>query len=139
MIVGELPPQSIDRLDRDDLVAPAKKNGVKVPLLVNNAVLKALSVRIGDRFQTADEFENALKNHQNNPVKLLLIGMGGILIAITIALVVVDKDNSNPPDNTESPDKPVVEVTPTPPDSDNTEKPSPVPPDKPVIEVTQYR
>ncbi len=57
MIMGELPPPSLDRLDRDDLIAPAPK----ISSSLNNAVLKALSVRIGDRFQTADEFEIALK------------------------------------------------------------------------------
>jgi len=110
MIVGELPPQSIDRLDRDNLIAPAQKKGVEISPSVNNAVLKALSVRIGDRFQTADEFEKALKappiikepSSKNNtqrildffsqlsPKKRLLAAVGSVFFAVAIAVGVAN-------------------------------------------------
>jgi len=128
MIVGELPPQSIDRLDRDDLVAPAQKKGVEMPSSVNNAVLKALSVRIGDRFQTVEEFEDALKNQKTDKNKRLLAlaaTAGGVFIVVVIAVVVlVDQDNP-PVENSELPSS--VEIL----SVINSEQPSVEPP--PVV------
>jgi len=109
MIVGELPPSSIDRLTRDDLMPPAQKKGVKISSSVNNAVLKALSVRIGDRFQTVDEFENALEPRINGekgkgPL-LATLGLVSIVVAIAVVVVVnyIQSSENSPPSDLEAP------------------------------------
>jgi flagellar biosynthesis GTPase FlhF len=108
MIVGELPPHSVDRLDRDDLIPPIEK-GVKISDSLNNAILKALSVRIGDRFQTVDEFENALLNKKNIIIpksipkksnKHLLAAVGGIFFAIAIAVGIISNQKTPPIEET---------------------------------------
>jgi serine/threonine protein kinase len=109
MIVGELPPSSIDRLTRDDLIPPAQKKGVEISSSVNNAVLKALSVRIGDRFQTVDEFETALKPRINGKKDkgplLATLGLVSIVVAITVVVVVNYNQSSenSPPRDLEAP------------------------------------
>jgi serine/threonine protein kinase len=99
MIMGELPPQSIDRLEQDDLIAPAQKKGVEISPSVNNAVLKALSVRIGDRFQTVAEFENALKKTGGGKKRWLAAAAGGgvFMVGAIAAVVLIDKNNQKTP------------------------------------------
>ena len=58
-ITGKRPPDSIDRLEEDDLVTPSSL-GVEIPKQKEEAILKAMSVQPGDRFQTMGEFKNAL-------------------------------------------------------------------------------
>ena len=66
-ITGKRPPDSIDRIDEDDLVPPSVL-GVDIPKEKENAILKAMSVQPGDRFQTMDEFKAALcyNSYANN-------------------------------------------------------------------------
>jgi formylglycine-generating enzyme required for sulfatase activity/predicted Ser/Thr protein kinase len=86
MIVGKLPPQSIDRLDQDDLIPPNQQ--IEISPALNDAVLKALSVRIGDRFQTAEEFETALKNPPKAKKKKRLLAVaGGVFLVVAIIVV----------------------------------------------------
>jgi len=113
MIVGELPPQSLDRLEQDDLIPPLEK-GVKISSSVNNVVLKALSVRIGDRFQTADEFEQALRVKNLNPIstipkKRLLVVGGGVFFAAAMAVGVGVANFNTPLKNNPAPSQPQVE------------------------------
>lgn len=61
MITGMLPPQSTDRVFEDAIEAPQKICST-LPLHVNNAILKALAVRAVNRFQSIDEFQDALYN-----------------------------------------------------------------------------
>ncbi|MCR4806309.1 MAG: serine/threonine protein kinase [Lachnospiraceae bacterium] len=58
-ITGQLPPDSIDRMEKDDLKAPAAF-GIKISGEESDAILKALSVDQKDRFQTMEEFKAAL-------------------------------------------------------------------------------
>ncbi len=58
-ITGKRPPDSIDRLEEDDLIPPSSL-GVKISREKEDAILKALSVQPGDRFQTMGEFKSAL-------------------------------------------------------------------------------
>ncbi len=85
MITGQLPPESMDRLNEDELVPPSKM-GVPIDAHVENAILKALAVKAENRFQTMEDFRKmlidgvpeskpeskapsaAVKNHQE-PVK----------------------------------------------------------------------
>ena len=58
-ITGVLPPDAVERMHGDTLKAPSKL-GIAVPENVEKAVLKALSVRIEDRFRDMDSFIAAL-------------------------------------------------------------------------------
>ncbi len=58
-VTGKRPPDSIDRLEEDDLVPPSSL-GVNIPREKEDVILKAMSVQPGDRFQTMGEFKNAL-------------------------------------------------------------------------------
>ncbi len=58
-ITGRRPPDSIDRLEEDDLIPPSSL-GVAIPPQKEDAVLKAMSVQPGDRYQTMDAFREAL-------------------------------------------------------------------------------
>jgi serine/threonine protein kinase len=58
-IVGETPPDSLERLG-DDTIVPPSKHGVFLPPAMESALMKALSVRAADRYQTMREFSDAL-------------------------------------------------------------------------------
>jgi len=61
MIVGQIPPDSLDRLERDTLLRPSSL-GVQIPPHAEMALMTALSIRGQDRFQSIEEFQNALTN-----------------------------------------------------------------------------
>lgn len=60
-LTGEIPPAAPDRLldDPVELKRPADM-GIVLPPYAENAIMKALSVRASDRFQTMADFKNAL-------------------------------------------------------------------------------
>lgn len=58
-VTGRKPPDSIDRLEEDDLVPP-RSLGVDIPVEVEDAVLKGLGVQPADRYQNMTEFKEAL-------------------------------------------------------------------------------
>jgi serine/threonine protein kinase len=58
-ITGKPPLGSIDRLAEDKLVPPSRE-GVKIPPFAEAALMKALSVRAGDRFQTMEDFKRSI-------------------------------------------------------------------------------
>ncbi len=62
-ITGYLPPESLDRLEKDELVPPSRM-GVEIPLYLERAILKGLAVQPEDRFQTAGEFLEAIESQQ---------------------------------------------------------------------------
>ena len=62
-ITGYLPPESLERLDHDELVPPSQM-GVEIPLYLERAILKGLAVQPEDRFQTAGEFLEALESQE---------------------------------------------------------------------------
>ena len=62
-ITGYLPPESLERLDKDELV-PISQLGIDIPEYLDKAILKGLAVQPEDRFQTAEEFLNALEGQQ---------------------------------------------------------------------------
>lgn len=65
-ITGQIPPDSLDRLDKDTLVPPSQL-GVLVAPDQEAALLKALSVRAENRFQTIEEFQAALSRNKKGP------------------------------------------------------------------------
>ena len=58
-ITGEIPPESLDRLEEDTLQKPSEL-GVSIPVNSERALMKALSVRAADRYQSIAEFQQAL-------------------------------------------------------------------------------
>ncbi len=58
-ITGETPPEAIDRLAEDDIVTPSEL-GVEIDPGLERALLKALAVKAGERFQTVEEFQAEL-------------------------------------------------------------------------------
>ncbi len=58
-LTGKRPPDSVERLDEDDLVPPSSL-GVQLSGVAEDAILKALSVQPADRFQNMSDFKGAL-------------------------------------------------------------------------------
>lgn len=62
-ITFRIPPTSIDRFEKDDLIKPSSF-GVSIPPAEEMVLLKALAVRSRDRFQTVLEFYLMLKGEE---------------------------------------------------------------------------
>ena len=62
-ITGYLPPESLERLDKDEL-QPISALGIAIPEYLDKAILKGLAVQPEDRFQSAAEFLEAIENQQ---------------------------------------------------------------------------
>jgi len=58
-LTGDMPPAAMERVSEDTLIPPSKL-GITIPGYAEKAMIKALSVKIEDRFQNVDEFEKAL-------------------------------------------------------------------------------
>lgn len=58
-LCGCLPPESLERMDKDTLV-PLSTRGIHLPEGVEEAILKGLEVRAEDRYQTMQEFSQAI-------------------------------------------------------------------------------
>ncbi len=57
-VTGRRPPDSIDRLEEDELIPPSSL--VKIPQEKEDAILKAMNVQPANRYQTMGEFRQAL-------------------------------------------------------------------------------
>lgn len=64
MVTCILPVESLDRLMKDSLVSPSER-GIQVKEFQEKALLKALSVRADDRYQTVEEFQQELLGFKN--------------------------------------------------------------------------
>ena len=62
-ITGYLPPESLERLDKDEL-QPISALGIDIPEYLDKAILKGLAVQPEDRFQSAQEFLEAIETQQ---------------------------------------------------------------------------
>ena len=62
-ITGYLPPESLERLDKDEL-QPISQLGIEIPEYLDKAILKGLAVQPEDRFQSAAEFLDAIESQQ---------------------------------------------------------------------------
>ncbi len=62
-ITGYLPPESLERLDKDELV-PISQMGIDIPEYLDKAILKGLAVQPEDRFQSAAEFLEAIESQR---------------------------------------------------------------------------
>lgn len=87
MITGVTPEDSMERELKDTLVAPSKL-GVKIPKNIENAILNAMNLRIEDRTQTAEDFENDLfsdKDVKRNKVHIRKMDIGKWPLWVKIA------------------------------------------------------
>ena len=80
LLTGIIPQESIERTEADKLVPPSA-NCRELPKAIERVLMKALSVKISDRYQSMREFKNALLN------------------AYTCSDVTTTSDNSNIPSN----------------------------------------
>jgi serine/threonine protein kinase len=62
-LTGQVPPESLDRLEQDTLQSPSQL-GVRLPKHADAAVMRAMAVRAGNRFQTMLEFQEAISGTQ---------------------------------------------------------------------------
>ncbi len=62
-ITGKRPPDSVERMDEDELVPPSNL-GAKIGRVPEQAILNALNVQPGDRFQSMAAFKNAMLGAQ---------------------------------------------------------------------------
>ena len=60
-LTGYLPPESLERLDHDELV-PVSQVLPEIPEWLDKAILKGLAIQPEDRFQSAAEFLDAIEN-----------------------------------------------------------------------------
>jgi hypothetical protein len=58
-VTGQIPPESLDRLD-EDLLQPPSQLGIQLPNQAEEAIMRALAVRASNRFQTIKEFQDAM-------------------------------------------------------------------------------
>jgi serine/threonine protein kinase len=58
-ITGQTPLEAVDRLDEDDLLAPSQL-GIAIKAKQEQALFKALAVKLKDRYQSVEEFQKAL-------------------------------------------------------------------------------
>ncbi|MDO4262064.1 MAG: leucine-rich repeat protein [Eubacteriales bacterium] len=65
-VTGRLPPDALDRIDRDELIPP-RALGADLPAKAEAALLRALAVQPRDRFQTVREFRKALAAPESKP------------------------------------------------------------------------
>ena len=98
-LTGFLPPEALERLDRDELV-PVSQCGVDIPEYLDKAILKGLAVQPEDRFQSAEEFLEAIESRQVVEVpragaaqpaapakkKLNPVLIGGVAAAVAVVL-----------------------------------------------------
>ena len=67
-LTGKRPPDSVERLDEDDLLPPSSL-GVQITEYQEEAIFKALNVQPTDRYQSMLEFKSALMNEQPSKVQ----------------------------------------------------------------------
>ena len=60
-LTGRRPPDSVDRLEEDDLIPPSSL-GVQITDYEEQAILQAMSVQVSDRFQSMTAFKNVFMN-----------------------------------------------------------------------------
>lgn len=65
-ITGRKPPDSIDRMEEDNLIPPSSL-GIDVPYELEDAILKGLAVSAGDRFPDMIQFKAAVLGNRSTP------------------------------------------------------------------------
>ena len=87
-LTGRMVPKSTDRAQQDTLEAPSAL-GVKMNPKQERALMKALSIRREDRFQTMEEFGKELFIHRNK-YKYIAIAAGTVIVLALAAFLLFD-------------------------------------------------
>ena len=104
-LTGYLPPESLERMDHDDLV-PVSQAGIDIPEWLDRAILRGLAVQPEDRFQTAAEFLDAIENQlvvdlppqpgqaapapvKQKPKPAMIAGIAAVVLALVIGVGVL--------------------------------------------------
>lgn len=93
-VTGKIPRDAMNRLEKDTL-APPSRIGVPLPQTIEHAVMKALTVKAENRYQTVRDFKDALLQLQalkfqaviqdkKTPVWLWIVGFVMVLILIKL-------------------------------------------------------
>ena len=86
-MTGKKPVESMKRRSKDTLEKPSKL-GVKIPSKIENALMTALELEPGRRFQTIEEFWNAINiKNQKKGVMIGVMVVGVAAIALGAAMV----------------------------------------------------
>ncbi len=89
-LTGRVPPEAIERMNADKLMLPSAL-GSDIPDYAEAALLKALSVSAENRYQTMENFLNAMKgpDPQPGPVPIPQLPWKVIIITVLATLVAV--------------------------------------------------
>ena len=102
-ITGILPPESLERMENDELVKISAQ-GIDIPARLENAIMKGLEVNAADRFQNMEEFKAAVthgtsvskRNAKGSPkrnifkkLKKQLIVVSGIFLGVIIIATIL--------------------------------------------------
>jgi len=97
VITGSTPPESLDRLSEEALVPPSKM-GISIPPAFEKTLLKALAVKIDDRYQNVEDFQKKLaqslpfSEEQTLDIEkpfLTIIKKRSFTLAIALAAIVI--------------------------------------------------
>ena len=93
LITGQMPEQSRERVNKDRLKKPSEIKE-DIPKWLDDVIMKSLSLKPEDRFQSADEFIEAIKQGENgeqlqqkNKAKKTTIKMTAIFLIIIVAIM----------------------------------------------------
>jgi len=90
-VTGQVPPESMDRLQLDDLVPPSRL-GADIPLKAEAALMKALAVKAENRFQSIVEFREALAPVESLPPerssKMVVLPIFAVLIPLMLVFAI---------------------------------------------------
>jgi serine/threonine protein kinase len=67
-VAGKVPPAALDR-QAEDTLERLSQLGVAIPASAESALMKALEVRAGARFQSMEDFKNALTGNSSLPLR----------------------------------------------------------------------
>lgn len=90
-LCGYLPPESLDRMDKDELV-PLSARGVQLPKNAEKAIMKGLEVQSEKRFQSMDEFRSAIiegKTDDTGKWKQFLKKYRAVLAGVAAVIAVI--------------------------------------------------
>ncbi len=89
-VTGQVPPDAIERQTKDSLQPPSRM-GAEVPPYIENAMMRAMSLKMRDRFRTAQDFQNALaggvvtsRKERGAPSVWAAYGVGTLLGAVIL-------------------------------------------------------
>ena len=95
-LTGKRPPDSIERLDEDNLVPPSTL-GVSIPKSAEEAILRAMAVNPQGRFQTMQEFKNALLFREMEAKQVTVGGLGDTSKVVRQIFFTAPEENKNQP------------------------------------------